>query len=251
MPLFLKNPHSILAVLDTRPEDVYEVQLASASVGGVWDRVRSTAEDVGLPVQVMDGRSGPKRGGPGKRAGQSPGRTGGSGALVKERRGAPLEGLFVDVEGAARPGLLWLGLDGLQDPQNVGSIFRSAAFFGVRGVLLTRDRSAPLSATVYDVASGGLEYVPFSIHGNLNRALTFAKERGLWILGTSEHAELSLEEVDRHRPWLLVLGNEERGLRRLTLERCDTVCRITPRGRMATLNVSVAAGILMQRLSEQ
>ncbi len=251
MPLFLKNPHSILAVLDTRPQDVYEVQLTSASVGGVWDRVRSTAEEVGLRVQVVDHRSGSRRGGPGRRAGQSSGRTGGSGALVKERRDAPLEDLFVDVEEAARQGLLWLGLDGLQDPQNVGSIFRSAAFFGVRGVLLTRDRSAPLSATVYDVASGGLEYVPFSAHAKLNRALTFAKERGLWILGTSERAELCLEEVDRHRPWLLVLGNEERGLRRLTLERCDTVCRITPRGTMATLNVSVAAGILMQRLCGQ
>ena len=144
---------------------------------------------------------------------------------------------------------LWLALDQIQDPHNVGAIFRTAAFFGIRGIIVTKDRSAPLSATAYDVASGGLECVPFAQPPNLSRALKQAKDAGLWVLGTSEHATRDLSEVDRDRPWLLVLGNEEKGLRRLTSEHCDELCRITPRGEIASLNVSVAAGVLMAALS--
>ncbi|MCA9068093.1 MAG: RNA methyltransferase, partial [Planctomycetaceae bacterium] len=124
-----------------------------------------------------------------------------------------------------------------------------AAFFGVKGIIITKDRSAPLSATVYDVASGGVECVPFAQPPNLSRSLQQAKDAGVWVLGTLEHAERDLSEVDRDRPWLLVLGNEEKGLRRLTSEHCDELCRITPRGEIGSLNVSVAAGILISSLS--
>ncbi|MFO0917367.1 MAG: RNA methyltransferase [Planctomycetaceae bacterium] len=139
-------------------------------------------------------------------------------------------------------------LDCLQDPQNVGSIFRTAAFFGIRGVIVTRDRSAPLNGTVYDVASGGMELVPFAQPPNLARALEAAKSAGLWILGSSEHAEKTIAAVPRDRPWLLVVGSEDQGLRRLTLEHCDEVCRIEPRGALPSLNVSTAAAVLMAEL---
>ncbi len=115
---------------------------------------------------------------------------------------------------------------------------------------MTADRAAPLSAVVYDVASGGVEAVPFAIENNLRRALEAAKAAGLWILGSSEHAERGIDAVARDRPWLLVLGNEEGGLRRLTLETCDEVCRIAPGGDAVTsLNVAVAAGILIATLA--
>ncbi len=136
-----------------------------------------------------------------------------------------------------------------KNPHNVGAIFRTAAFFGVRGIILTKDRSAPLTATVYDVASGGLECVPFAQPPNLSRALEQAKKSGVWVLGTSERAKQDLGEIDKGRPWLLVLGNEEKGLRRLTGEHCDELCRITPQGGISSLNVSVAAGVLMAALS--
>ena len=125
----------------------------------------------------------------------------------------------------------------------------AAAFFGAKGIVLTRDRSAPLSSAVYDVASGGIEHMPFSVQTNLRRTLDEAKKAGIWILGSSERADMDLSQVNPDRPWLLVLGNEERGLRRLTLEKCDTVCQIPSRGDSPSLNVAVAAGILMHRLS--
>lgn len=177
----------------------------------------------------------------------SGGRTGGGEALVKEHDGVSLAELFADVDPAATGGL-WLALDHIQDPHNVGAIFRTAAFFGVKGIVLTRDRSAPLNATVCDVASGGIEYVPFSVEANLARALETAKQRGLWTLGAAEEATTDIAEIPRDRPWLLVLGNEQHGLRRLTRDKCDMTCRIPSRGPVGSLNVSVAAGVLMASL---
>lgn len=143
---------------------------------------------------------------------------------------------------------LWLAIDQVQDPRNLGAIFRSASFFGVAGVLLCRDRAAPLSSVAYDTASGGLEYVPFAWAANLSRDMAIARDAGLWILGAAGEAEDDVSTVDRNRPWLLVLGNEEKGLRRLTREGCDQLCRLTPQGDVGSLNVSVAAAVLMAGL---
>ena len=168
---------------------------------------------------------------------------------MKEHPGVALEDVFTDDKGSPQQSSLYLAVDCLQDPQNVGAIFRTAAFFGVRGIVLTRDRSAPLNATVHDVASGGVEYVPFSVQANLSRALDAAKKSGLWILGTSEHAETDFCDVKPDRSWLLVLGGEEKGMRRLTQEKCDVICRLTPRTSVTSLNVSVAAGVFIAGLT--
>ena len=235
MPLHLKNPHSILAVLQSRPQDVYEIRLPDP-VAGPWSRVRSSATEIG--VKVTGGTRTSRRQ-------NRTGRAGGAEAVVRERRAVTVQELFANVPENG----LWLALDRVQDPHNVGAIFRTAAFFGVRGILITRDRSAPLTDTVYDVASGGVEHVPFCLPANLSRALDGARKANLWILGASEHADTNLDRIAGDRPWLLVLGNEERGLRRLTLDKCDATCRIPSTGHVASLNVSVAAGIFLQRLA--
>ena len=165
---------------------------------------------------------------------------------MRERQGILIEEVFANA--GTEPGL-WLALDCLQDPHNVGAIFRTASFFGVKGIVMTKDRSAPLTATVYDVAAGGLEYVPFGEPTNLARAMNIAKSAGVWLLGSSEHAEQDVRDVPRDRPWLLILGNEESGLRRLSFDKCDQICKLTPRGQVPSLNVSVAAGVLMAQLT--
>ena len=246
MALELRNPHSVLAALEHRPAAVLDVQLNTAQPSAGWDAVATLAAEHRIPVRRVSVRNEPRRKGR-RDAANSMGRTSPNMATVKERSDVTLEKLFQGVDANA-PGL-WLALDQIQDPHNVGAIFRTAAFFGIRGIVVTKDRSAPLSATVYDVASGGLECVPFAQPPNLSRALKQAKDAGLWVLGTSEHATRDLSEVDRDRPWLLVLGNEEKGLRRLTSEHCDELCRITPRGEIPSLNVSVAAGVLMAALT--
>ncbi len=171
-------------------------------------------------------------------------------ATLRERASLSLEELFENASTRAQGKGLWIALDSLTDPHNVGAIFRSAAFFGVQGILMTQERSAPLTSTVYDVASGGVEYVPFVVQPNLQRAFEVAKDLGLWVLGTSEHAKDSLFRIQRDRPWLLVLGNEEKGMRRLTEESCDVLCSIPSNGQVTSLNVSVAAGILIAQLTQ-
>jgi 23S rRNA (guanosine2251-2'-O)-methyltransferase len=237
--LVLTNPHSVLAAIATRPLDVFEVRVQRGGGNAAWQQVAELARQNGITVRetsVSDGRAG--------RHEEKRGRAGGAQAQVREHKGVDLEELFRSDE----PTGLWLGLDQLQDPHNVGAVFRTAAFFGVRGIVLTRDRSAPLTAAAYDVASGGLEYVPFSEQTSLSRAIEVAKQSGMWVLGTSERATADVANVDAQRKWLVLIGNEERGLRRLSLDSADEVCRIPPCGPIESLNVSVATGVLLATL---
>ena len=248
MSLVLRNPHSVLAALETRPQDVVEVCLHANSPSRPWEDVINLAASHRRPVRRGVARPQNRR--DSRESSQDTGtRLGSAYATVKERTGVSLGDLFAPAQDSPSKPALWIALDCLQDPHNVGAIFRCSAFFDVQGIITTKKRSAPLSATVYDVASGGVEYVPFAEQTNLARALDVAKQSGLWILGTSEHASSDVADVPHDRPWLLVLGNEEKGLRRLTLDLCDEVCKVTARGPVGSLNVSVAAGILISTLS--
>lgn len=246
MALELKNPHSVLAAFEHRPSAVVDVELTGSKPSDAWEKVAELAAAHRVPVRRVHAKT--ERRAKGRKGGsEGLGRTGGNVAIVRERPAVAIDELFQGIDPNASG--LWLALDQIQDPHNVGAIFRTAAFFGVRGIVFTKDRSAPLSQVVYDVASGGIECVPFAQPANLSRAIGIAKDAGAWVLGTSERAERDLSQVDKHRPWLLVLGNEEKGLRRLTSEHCDELCRISPKGGIGSLNVSVAAGVLMAALS--
>ncbi|MSQ29672.1 MAG: RNA methyltransferase [Dehalococcoidia bacterium] len=238
--LTLRNPHSVLAALEARPGDLLDVRIPGEAGAKAWRDVAEHARARGVRVhglEVDPGRAAERE--------RSGGRAGAE-ADVRPRKPQALSDLFAN----AQPGDRWIALDGVQDPHNVGAIFRTAAFFGARGIITTADRAAPLTAVVYDVASGGVETVPHAIETNLRRALDTAKAAGVWVLGTSEHAPKAFGEMPRNRPWLIVLGNEETGLRRLILESCDESCAVPPRGRGVTsLNVSVTAGILLATLA--
>jgi 23S rRNA (guanosine2251-2'-O)-methyltransferase len=258
LALSLRNPHSILAVFAARPQAVIDVRLPGGRPSDAWREIEELARQHRVPV--LHGATRDERRRSRSHREVAGGRGGEAEATIKERPEVPLDTLFSDGHGGPPPASaatdragcaarLWLALDQIQDPHNVGAIFRSAAFFGVAGIIVTRDRSAPLNATVYDVASGGIETVPYANPANLARALEVAKKSGLWVLGASEHAETDLRDIDRNRSWVVVLGNEESGLRRLTMETCDELCRIAPRGAVESLNVSVAAGVLMAALT--
>ncbi len=256
----VKNPHSILVALKQRPKDVLEITYPKDRSEGVWKEIEALverhkirrSEGAGFGgVASQDSRRGRNpRGRDGRAerpAGEPSGRESGHGALLKPKPQASLEKLFSGIDQETRG--LWLALDCLQDPQNLGAIFRAAAFFGIKGIVMTTERSAPMTGTVYDIACGGVEVVPFVQTINLKQALDKAKEAGLWILGTSEHAKEPLSRIQKDRPWLMVVGNEEKGIRRLTEEACDVMCSIPNAGTEVTsLNVSVATGILLSHL---
>ena len=227
------------------PGDVVDVRLPAGKPSPAWaDVIAESAKQHEIPIRTNLAEES-RRPNTDQKGFE---RTGAAQATVRERNGLLIEEIFANAQ--SDPGL-WVALDCLQDPHNVGAIFRTASFFGIKGIVMTRDRSAPLTATVYDVAAGGLEYVPFGEPTNLARAMNVAKAAGVWLLGSSEHAQQDVGEVPKDRSWMLILGNEELGLRRLSLDKCDQVCRITQRGIVPSLNVSVAAGVLMAELTRQ
>lgn len=138
-----------------------------------------------------------------------------------------------------------LVLDGVQDPHNLGACLRSADAAGVHAVVVPRDRAAGIGATVRKVAAGAAEHVPFYPVTNLVRTLRELREMGLKVVGTAGEAPTSLYDSDLTGPLALVMGGEEKGLRRLTREHCDQLLCLPMAGHVESLNVSVSTGICL------
>ncbi len=144
-----------------------------------------------------------------------------------------------------------LMLDQVTDPHNIGAILRTAAAFGVRGIVV-HDRSTPEeNGVLAKAASGGLEVVPLVRVSNLVQALETLKSAGYWPAGLDGGAKVTLAQAKLGADTVLVLGAEGKGLRRLTAEHCDILVKIAMPGNMQSLNVSNAAAIACYQLSEQ
>src|SRR5262249_26734021 len=161
---------------------------------------------------------------------------------------ADLDQLLDDLEGRTP---LLVVLDGVQDPRNLGAIVRSANAFGADGVVIAKDRAAPVTAAAVKASAGATELTPIARVTNLVRALETMKERGIWTVGAVGAAAPAPPAVDLRGPIALVLGAEARGLRPLVLRSCDHKVQIPMSGRLASLNVSVAAGILLYEARRQ
>jgi len=146
---------------------------------------------------------------------------------------------------------LLLVLDGVTDPHNLGACLRVADALGVHAVVVPKDRSAGLTATVAKVASGAAESVPLIAVTNLARTLDELKDHGLEVLGASEAGSETLPSALLRGPLAWVLGAEGEGMRRLTRERCDRLLRIPMLGQVESLNVSVAAAICLYETHRQ
>ena len=152
--------------------------------------------------------------------------------------------LFKAVENKGGPVLI-LVLDGITDPHNLGACLRSADAAGVDAVVVPKDKSADLNATVRKVACGAAEVVPFVKVTNLSRTLKALQERGVWLYGTAGESENSISDSDLCVSMALVMGAEGAGMRRLTREQCDYLVRLPMAGSVGSLNISVATGICL------
>jgi 23S rRNA (guanosine2251-2'-O)-methyltransferase len=146
---------------------------------------------------------------------------------------------------------LYLVLDGVEDPRNLGAILRTADAAGVHGVVIPERRAAGLTETVAKTAAGALEHVPVVKVTNIANTLEAFKKAGVWIAGAEAGGDMLYWEADLARPTALVLGGEDRGVRRLVRERCDYLVSLPLLGSISSLNVSVAAGILLYEALRQ
>jgi 23S rRNA (guanosine2251-2'-O)-methyltransferase len=146
---------------------------------------------------------------------------------------------------------LVVGLDAIEDPRNMGSILRTAECSGVHGVFIPERRATGLTDVVAKVAAGALEYVPVARVTNLVRLIEQLKERNIWVVGATAEADQSYTHWDWTLPAALFLGNEGNGLHRLVREKCDTLVHIPVAGKLESLNVSVAAGVLLYEARRQ
>jgi 23S rRNA (guanosine2251-2'-O)-methyltransferase len=164
---------------------------------------------------------------------------------------------YVDVEdlgprSSDAPGFrLLLAADHITDEGNLGSLVRTAAFFGVQGLILPRDRSAQMTHKLLRRTSGAYVHLPVAQVVNLGRALDSLKQRGFWIIGAAGGGPGSIYDFDWNRDTVLILGSESRGLSRVVRDRCDELVGIPGKGRVESLNVSVACGIILAEIMRQ
>jgi 23S rRNA (guanosine2251-2'-O)-methyltransferase len=151
----------------------------------------------------------------------------------------------------AVPVPLLLALDGVQDPHNLGACLRTADACGVLALIVPRDRAAHVTPAVRKVAAGAAETTPVAVVTNLVRTLKLLKDASLWVIGADPAAGKPAQAVDLKGPVVLVLGAEGQGLRRLTRQTCDEWVRLPQQGAVESLNVSVAAGMLLYEAVRQ
>lgn len=176
--------------------------------------------------------------------------------LTRQSKGGVHQGVVADVDEAseytvddlvrgARAEPLILVLDGIEDPHNLGAILRSADATGVDGVIVQARRSAARSGVAAKASAGAMAHVKIAEVVNIARALEELKELGVWTVGLAGEASMPYDAVDFGSPTAIVLGAEGQGLRRLVREKCDHMASIPMQGHVGSINVSVAAGVVL------
>lgn len=227
--------HSVLALLKTEPGRVVELRLLRGRHDQKLQKIQALAASHDIPA-TWTGRDQLDAIAEGNH----------QGVLALCERGEIRDEHYLNdlLASLERPPLL-LVLDGVTDPHNLGACLRSADAAGVDAVIAPKDNSAGISPIVRKVACGAADSVPFIVVTNLARTLRELQNKGLWLVGTAGEAEKSLYAADLQGPLALVMGAEDKGLRRLTRENCDLLVKLPMAGTVSSLNVSVAAGICL------
>jgi 23S rRNA (guanosine2251-2'-O)-methyltransferase len=233
--------HAVRALLLRHPERVLRLKLVAGRDDARVRELTELAKQHGCPIERADAR-----------------------ALKQLLGGAVHQGVVAEISPlppwteddliealsqAKQP--LVLALDGVQDPHNLGACVRTADACGALAVVVPKDRAAQLTATVRKVAAGAAESTPVVAVTNLVRCLTLLKAAGLWVVGAEAQADKRPQDIDLRSGTVLVLGAEGGGLRQLTRQSCDYVVRLPQLGAVESLNVSVAAGMLLYEVVRQ
>ena len=233
--------HAVRSMLTRHPQRVRAVRVMESRDDPRAREIEDLARRSGRPVQRIEARA--FRQALGEVAHQ------GVAADVEPLPPWTEDDLLTALQTAKDP--LVLALDGVQDPHNLGACLRTADACGALAVVVPKDRAAQLNATARKVAVGAAETTPVVSVTNLARALKLLKEAGLWVVGADAEAPKLAHEVDLCGGTVLVLGAEGSGLRQLTRQTCDLMVRLPQMGAVESLNVSVAAGMLLYEAVRQ
>lgn len=227
--------HAVQALLKTSPDRVLELRLQRGRDDERIKKIIQMAERHGAPLVWVNRKEMDK---------VAEGRHQGVMALCTGGEVRDENYLMQLVDKLYHPPFL-LVLDGVTDPHNLGAVLRSADAAGVDAVIAPKDRSVGITPTVSKVACGAAESMPFVVVTNLARTLKELQDKGIWVVGTAGEAEQMVYDADLKGPLALVMGAEEKGMRRLTREHCDMLVKLPMAGSVSSLNVSVATGVCL------
>jgi 23S rRNA (guanosine2251-2'-O)-methyltransferase len=234
------NP--VLETLRNKGSDIRKVILAEGRRGGGAAKILELAAARGVAVDTLRREELDRRAGTAAHQGVL--------CLCGEFAYASLENLVANRH-PAFPGSLVLLLDGIEDPQNLGSLIRSAHCFGANGVVIPRDRAAGITPAVIKASAGAAGHIPVARVVNLTHAIDILKEKGFWVYGADAGADTELGSARFEGDIGLVMGSEGKGIRPLVRKHCDILVSIPLFGKVDSLNVSVAAGILLHEIRRQ
>jgi 23S rRNA (guanosine2251-2'-O)-methyltransferase len=229
--------HAVAALLASRPAAIKKLMVADVAADRQLAPLLEQAAAAGVAIQKVTRRELDQF--------VPAGRHQGILAVVRETSRGMSERQLPEFLAALTEPAFLLVLDGVQDPHNLGACLRTADAAGVHAVIMPQDRAVGITPVVHKVACGAVESVPIFTVTNLARTLRQLRDAGIWIYGASDAAEQGLYGSDLQGPIAVVLGSEGKGLRRLTREHCDHLLAIPMAGQVESLNVSVAAGVLL------
>lgn len=228
--------HAVQSLLEHQPESIEVIFFDLRRQDKRLSATLELAKSLGITLQGEERRSLDQRCGGSRHQG-----------VMAQSKAMPTldeKALWQQLDSLDHPPFLLI-LDGVTDPHNLGACLRSADASGVDAVIVPKDRAAGLTPIVRKVACGAAEVIPFVQVTNLARTLRGLQEQGIWLVGLAGEAEASLYQADLKGPLAIIMGAEEKGMRRLTREHCDTLVKIPMQGTVESLNVSVATGICL------
>jgi 23S rRNA (guanosine2251-2'-O)-methyltransferase len=240
--LILYGRHPVLAALRSSSRRFEEIAVLNSGRGAGLDEIVRRARALGIKLTFRSREALTALAGTGHHQGVV--------AQVSAMEYVEVEDLLRVAEDRREAPFL-LALDQLQDPQNLGSLLRSAEGAGVHGVILLRRNSVGLTGTVAKAAAGSLERLAVARVGNMAETLRQLRGRGLWVVGTVPAGGTPLWETDLTGPLVLVLGGEGRGIRPLVAQQCDRLTTIPMRGLLASLNAAVAGAVCLFEVVRQ
>lgn len=231
------NP--LLEILLSHPALLEKIVVAQGRGGDAVRKILDLAAKHGVPVE-SGGRERVEALAP-RRAHQ------GIVGFCREHAYATVDDVIANRHSSFKYNLVVL-LDGVTDPQNLGSIVRTAHCCGANGIIIPENRAASVTASAAKASAGAVVHMPTAMVVNLVRAIEYLKEKGFWIYGADAAAKTDIREPDYEGHIALVMGSEGRGIRPLIRKKCDFLISIPMRGKVASLNVSVATGVILYEI---